>query len=341
MSVCRHSRSTYSFDNVLITSQAAVVGPMEGEGPLGAYFDRIWPSDLNNHDSSEQAEEALLAEAQNLAVSKAGVEWSGIDLVMGGDLLDQLVSTNFAARAHQTPLLGLFSACAVFTESLGLGALAIAGGGPKNVLAAAGSHHLSAERQFRYPLELGYQKAPTASWTSTAAGACLLTEGKASKGDDLILESVTFGQVMDWGSKNPNDMATAMAPAAFDTIKRHCEDMERDISYYDQVYTGDLGMLGIELLDATARQVGLMWSPQLNDCGKSLYDIERQDVHNGGSGPGCSASVFSGFLCRQLKSGEFHRLLLVSTGALFSPTSYQQGESIPAIAHAVAISRRN
>ncbi len=341
MGVGRLSASSYRFDNVVIRSQAAVVGPKEGEGPLGKYFDRIWPSELNHHTSSEEAELALLTEAQNLALVKAGVEWSQVDLVMGGDLLDQLIATDFAARGHQRPLAGLFSACAVFTESVGLGAMIIAGGGPTVVLAAASSHHMSAERQFRYPIELGYQRTPTAAWTSTAAGACLLVEGRPVKEADLIIESATFGRVIDWGTKNPNDMATAMAPAAFDTIKRHLRDVGRDISYYDQVYTGDLGVLGVKLLDAMARQEGLDWSSYLDDCGKSLYDTQRQDVHNGGSGPGCSASVFSGFLCRQLRSKEFRRVLLVSTGALFSPTSYKQGESIPAIAHAVAISRMN
>ncbi len=341
MSVHRHSSSSYSFDNVIIQSQAAVVGPVEGDGPLAQYFDRIWPSELNNHPSSEKAELALLIEAQNVALTKARIEWPNVDLVMGGDLLDQLIATNFAAREHERPLAGLFSACAVFAESLGFGAMMIAGGGPKTVLAAACSHHQSAERQFRYPLELGYQKAPTAAWTSTAAGACVLAEDNSVKDGSLVIEAVTFGHVIDWGEKNPNDMATAMTPAAFDTIKRHLRDMQRDISYYDQVYTGDLGVMGIRLLDAMARQEGLNWSRYISDCGKSLYDIERQDVHNGGSGPGCSASVFSGFLCHQLQHREFHRILLVSTGALFSPKSYLQGESIPAIAHAVAVSRIN
>ncbi|PSR27471.1 MAG: stage V sporulation protein AD [Sulfobacillus thermosulfidooxidans] len=339
MGVHRRSASSYAFDGVVIRSAAAVVGPKEGEGPLGSYFDRIWPSELNNHSSFEVAERALLVEAQNLTLQKGEQDWFNVDVVMGGDLLDQLISTNFAAREHQRPLLGLFSACAVFTEGLGLGALAIAGQGPKTVLVGASSHHMAAERQFRYPIELGYQRTPTAGWTATAAGSCLLSGSSSVDSGDIVIEAATFGRVVDWGSKNPNDMGTAMAPAAFDTIKRHLEDFNRDISDYDQIYTGDLGVLGVKLLDALASKEGFDWSHRLSDCGRSLYDIERQDVHNGGSGAGCSASVFSGFLYHQLQHGQFHRILLVSTGALFSPTSYQQGESIPSIAHAVAISR--
>ncbi len=339
----RRSAASYTFDHVGIRSAAAVVGPKEGHGPLASYFDRIWTSELNNHVSSEVAERALLTEAQSLALDKVGENWAHVDWVVGGDLLDQLIATDFAAREHQRPLIGMFAACAVFAESLGLGALAIEGGGPKMVLAGACSHHLSAERQFRYPIELGYQRTPTAGWTSTAAGACLLSYLDAMNSGDVAIEAATFGRVVDWGSKNPNDMSTAMAPAAFDTIKQHLDDLGRDITYYDQVYTGDLGVLGVKLVDALAQKEkeGFNWSERLNDCGRSLYDIDKQDVHNGGSGPGCSASVFSGFLYRQLQTQQFQRILLVSTGALFSPTSYQQGESIPCIAHAVAIVRHN
>ncbi len=340
MAVIRLGPSTYQFENIRILAAAAVGGPKEGQGPLGAYFDSIWSSELKDHASFEVAERHLLLEAQDLAVKKAELPWESIDMVMGGDLLDQLASTNFAGREHQRPLLGLFAACAVFTEALGLGAMAIAGGGPRNVLAAAASHHMAAERQFRFPIELGYQRAPTAAWTATAAGACLVSGSDAVTGEGGVsVESVTFGRVVDWGSKDPNDMGTAMAPAAYDTICRHFEDTGRSIEDYDQIYTGDLGVFGVRLLSALAQKDGKHWDERLDDCGRALYAIDKQDVHNGGSGAGCSASVFSGFIYNRLLKKDLQRVLLVATGALFSPTTYQQGESIPSIAHAVSVRR--
>ncbi|PSR33360.1 MAG: stage V sporulation protein AD [Sulfobacillus thermosulfidooxidans] len=337
MAIKRLGTSTYQFDNVHIISTAAVGGPKEGQGPLGADFDRIWPSELNDYDSFETAERHLLFESQTLAVEKAKQSWDNIDLVMGGDLLDQLATTNFAAREHQRPLIGLFSACAVFTEGLGLGAMTIAGGGPHGVLVSAASHHMAAERQFRFPIELGYQRTPTAAWTATAAGTCLLGRVNEDHPERVRVESVTFGRVVDWGSKDPNDMGTAMAPAAFDTIRRHLEETGRSIDDYDRVYTGDLGVFGLQLLSRLAQKNGLSWEAQLDDCGRALYAIKEQDVHNGGSGAGCSASVFSGFIYHRMKKRQWHKVLLVATGALFSPTTYQQGESIPCIAHAVSV----
>ncbi len=339
MGVDRLGPASYGFSHVAIEAAAAIGGPKEGAGPLAKYFDRTWPSELGDHDSFEVAERALMMEAQNLAVDKADASWDSVDFVMGGDLLDQLASTNFAARDHRRPLIGLFAACAVFTEAIGLAAMAIEGGGSSRVLAAAVSHHMAAERQFRFPIELGYQRAPTAAWTSTAAGACVLGRVPEPQPAQIIVESATFGRVVDWGSKDPNDMGTAMAPAAYDTICRHLEAVHAEVDDYDQIYTGDLGVFGVKLLQALAEKDGRDWSKKLNDCGRSLYDLVAQDVHNGGSGPGCSASVFSGFIFQQLNAQHFKRILLVTTGALFSPTTYQQGESIPSIAHAVSIAR--
>lgn len=316
---------------------SAVVGPKEGAGPLHDHFDRIWEDEGRDYPSYEKAEQALLAEAEEVALTKAGLTWSDIDVVIGGDLLDQLISTNFDARHHQRPVLGVFSACASFTEALATAALMMQSQvGPHQAVVSAVSHHLSAERQFRFPLELGYQRAPTASWTATAAGVAILRTDPSP----LQIEAVTLGRVVDWGAKDPNDMASAMAPAAVDTIRRHLQAQNESVDDYDAIVTGDLGDFGVTLARHLAEtEYNITLTDKLDDCGRMLYDRNRQDVHNGGSGPGCSASVFSSYWFDQLRSAAATRLLLVATGALFSPKSYQQGETIPAIAHAVAVAR--
>jgi stage V sporulation protein AD len=318
---------------VYIKSTGSVVGPKEGEGPLGSEFDRVWPDEGKRFSSYEKAEQQLLNEAYDVALQKSDVEWGDIDLVLGGDLLDQTISTNFAARQHQRPLLGLFAACATFTEALGLGALLVSAAGVHDVMVSASSHHMTAERQFRFPLELGYQRPPTAAWTATAAGAAVLSK----QWGPIQVRAVTFGRVIDAGGRDPNDMGSAMAPAAFDTIYRHLANMHADAGDYDAIVTGDLGYFGLDMLKSYAQDKGFALGQELQDCGRLLYDPTTQDTHNGGSGPGCSASVFAGPLAARLRSGQWGRLLLVATGALFSPTTYQQGETIPCIAHAVEL----
>ncbi|MCY0885178.1 MAG: stage V sporulation protein AD [Firmicutes bacterium] len=328
---------TYRLYGVGIATTAAVVGPKEGRGPLGGYFDRVWPDDEHGQATFEAAELALATEAATVAVERAGLEWEQVEAVLGGDLLDQLITTNFAGRAHGRPLLGVFAACASFTEALGLGACLIAGGGPRTVLAMAASHHYAAERQFRFPTELGYQRLPTASWTATAAGATVLTADVPPGG--LIVEAVTFGRVVDYGQKNPNDMGSAMAPAAADTILRHLQATGQRPGDFDRIVTGDLGAVGVPLAAEAARRSGTEIAPVLDDCGLLLYDRDDEDVHNGGSGAGCSAAVFNAYLATRLLGGSWRHLLLAATGALFSPTTYRQGESIPGICHAVEIRR--
>ncbi len=328
--------ASYRTAEAYIAETAACVGRKEGEGPLGQYFDVVWRDEGEAFSSFEKAEQALLAQTQDTALAKASRAWSDVDLVIGGDLMDQLIATDFEGRRHQRPLVGLFSACASFTEALAVGASTVGRKGPRTVLVAASSHHLTAERQFRFPLELGYQRTPTASWTATAAGAVLLV----AEPTPVVVDAVTFGRVVDWGSKDANDMASAMAPAAVDTIQRHLDALGEAVEAYDAIVTGDLGVFGMKLAAHLAHtEYHFDLGTNLEDCGHLLYDIERQDVHNGGSGAGCAASVFSGYLYRHLRTGRWRRILLAATGALFSPTSSQQGESIPAIAHAVSFSR--
>lgn len=337
MTIRRKGMMTYAVDGVSVESSASVVGPKEGQGPLGDWFDVVWADDTAGETSFERSERKLLETSQAVALKKLELEWNAVDLVMGGDLLDQIVTTNFVARDHNRPLTGLFSACAVFTEGIGLAALLLGGGAMQRIMVSAVSHHLTAERQFRFPIELGYQRPPTAAWTATAAGTTILAKGPG----DVLVEAVTLGRVVDWGGKDPNDMGSAMAPAAVATIRQHLDDTETSPSDYDAIYTGDLGYFGVQLARRLAEQEGIDLGPRFNDCGLSLYDRGRQDVHNGGSGPGCSASVFSGPLMSFLKTGQWQRLLLVATGALFSPTTYQQGETIPCIAHAVSLIRKD
>lgn len=333
MSVTRLAAATVGVSGVFIQATGAVVGPKEGQGPLGQEFDRVWPDEGKSYSSFEKAEQGLLKEACDMALQKTEMAWHQLDVVLGGDLLDQTVTTNFVGRTHERPLLGMFAACATFAEALGLAAILVGSGAVATALASASSHHLTAERQFRFPLELGYQRPPTSAWTSTAAGAVVLAEEPRA----IQVEAATFGRVVDIGGKDPNDMGSAMAPAAFDTITRHFEATGLKSSDYTNIVTGDLGHFGIKMLKSYASSKGVQFGEELNDCGRWLYDSESQDTHNGGSGPGCSASVFAGPLSRRLAALPHGRMLLVSTGALFSPTTYQQGETIPCIAHAVEL----
>jgi stage V sporulation protein AD len=334
--VGRRGAATYAISGVYIQSTAAVVGPKEGQGPFGHAFDRVWADEGTRYPSFEKAEQGLLQEAYEIALKKRGFEWHDIQLVIGGDLLDQVISTNFVARSHQRPLAGIFSACATFAEGMGLGAILVGAADVATVMVSSVSHHATAERQFRFPLELGYQRTPTAAWTATAAGVAILGQTPTP----LAVEAVTLGRVVDFGGKDPNDMGSAMAPAAYDTIMQHLQDMGQRLTDFDAIYTGDLGHFGLRMLQAYGEQLGTPFGSELHDCGRELYDQKSQDTHNGGSGPGCSASVFAGPLVGKLTSGEWTRLMLVATGALYSPTTYQQGETIPCIAHAIQISRR-
>lgn len=324
---------SYAVEGVYILASGTVVGDKEAQGPLGHYFDVTW-SPSHSSRSFEREERELLQRSQEIALAKAQLGWPSVEVVLGGDLLDQLVTTSFVGRAHGRPLIGLFAACATFTEALAVGSLLVAGGGPTVVLASAVSHHYAAERQFRYPVELGNQRYPTSSWTATAAGSSVL----ASAPGPIAVEAVTIGRVVDYGQKDPNDYGSAMAPAAVDTIHRHLRALGRTVEDYDAIFTGDLGEFGRRLaLRLAQEELGEDWRARLDDCGRVLYDLQCQDVHNGASGAGCSAAVFGGYLSHQLTHGGWRRLMLAATGALLSPTTAQQGESIPSIAHAISL----
>ena len=312
---------------------AAVVGKKEGEGPLGACFDIVEQDDTFGETSWEKAESAMQGLALRAALDKAMRPASALDVIFAGDLLNQCIASSFAARGQKVPFLGLYGACSTMAESLVLAAMAIDGGFASLTASVASSHFCSAERQYRTPLEYGGQRTPTAQWTVTGSGAVVLSQD----GEGPWITHATIGRVVDKGVKDANNMGAAMAPAAYDTLTAHFADTGRRPSDYDLIITGDLGSLGLELLQDLFHMDGVEFS-NLDDCGVRIYDAQSQDVHCGGSGCGCSAAVLTGQLLPRMREGRCRRLLFCGTGALLSPTSTMQGESIPGICHAVAFS---
>jgi len=329
--------STFSFSkSIVLDSEATVVGRKEGEGPLGAEFDVVKPNGIMGQASFERAEGLILREACQLCIGKAQLKMADIDLLMGGDLLNQLVSSNYCARDLSIPFLGLYGACSTFGEGLILAACLVDAGFCERVLVAVSSHHDSAERQFRYPVEFGGQRPPAAQWTVTAAGAVLCQVGQAG----VCITHGTVGKVIDMGIKDANNLGAAMAPAAAEVIKTHFEDTGLTPKDYDMILTGDLGHVGHAVMKQMLASMGLDIEKQARDCGLLIYS-KQQDAHAGGSGCGCSAGVFLAHTLKRLRKGELRRVLLVPTGALHSPCTVQQGESIPGIAHAVSVEAKN
>ncbi|MBQ9941368.1 MAG: stage V sporulation protein AD [Christensenellaceae bacterium] len=326
------------FENpVYVVGRGAVGGQMEKEGPLSAYFDVLAPDALWGEDTFEKAERKLFLEAAKKALENAHLGMKDMDMLLGGDLLSQIISSGFAARELNIPFLGIYGACSSMAEGLALSAMLVDGGFARRAVCAISSHFAAAERQFRYPLELGTPKPPTAQHTATAAGACVVSSRKV-RPDDPTVTAATVGKVVDLGISDANNMGAAMAPAAADTILTHLEDMAVGPEYYDLIVTGDLGTFGSELLLKLAADYGVDLSRNHFDCGKVLYKGVK-GVNCGASGCGCGASVLCGYLLTLMRSGKLGRILFVATGALLSPTSSLQGESIPCIAHAVSLER--
>lgn len=316
-----------------IRSYASIAGQKEASGPLGHTFDETFADDTLGQKSWERAEAKMLERATDLALSKAKVYADGVDVFLGGDLLNQIVSSGYTARQLGIPFLGLYGACSTMAESLLLGAMLIDGGFADTALCATCSHFSTAERQYRFPLELGNQRTPTAQWTVTGAGATLL--GRESP-LPLCIESVTIGSVWDLKQTDANNMGAAMAPAAMQTLKSHLDDLHRIPEDYDLIVTGDLGRVGYDLMKLLCRKEGIELDQRYIDCGCEIFDVS-QDVHSGGSGCGCSAVSLNGWLLGRMLKGEIRKMLFLATGALMSPTMSQQGESIPGVAHAVSL----
>ncbi|MBR4270867.1 MAG: stage V sporulation protein AD [Clostridia bacterium] len=314
----------------------AVVGPKEGQGNFGKYFQTVLKDDLFGENSYEAAESKMMQTSFYGAVDDAGIRNVDVDVFVAGDLMNQIVSSSFAARSFDVPYLGMFGACSTMAESMLVGAALVDGGFARIVACATASHFSSVEKQFRYPLELGTQRPPTSQWTVTAAGCSILSE----HGSNIIVESSTIGKVVDWDVKDVNNMGAAMAPAAVETLKAHLSDMGRSPDEYDLILTGDLGKLGSEILFDLAEYNGIKLGNNYCDCGQMMYTNE-QKTFMGGSGCGCIASVINSYVLSRMRKGELRNVLLIATGALMSTTSSQQGNSIPCIAHAVVLKRRD
>ena len=317
----------------ILLAPSTVAGPKEGLGPLAASFDHCYDDTILKEKSFERAECHMMEEACFIALGKAGMVPEDVDYFFSGDLLNQNISATFCARKLAIPFFGVFNACSTLCETMCLGGMLIDGGFARNILIAVSSHNCSAERQYRFPTEYGSQRPGYAQWTVTGAGAALL----GSSGEGPCLESLTPGRVVDTGIiKEPYDMGSTMASAAAHTIYTHLSDLQRDPSYYDLILTGDLGGLGKKLNEDILERNGIRIAPNYADCGMLIY-YPHQQVDAGASGCACSALGFFGHFYPRMLKKELHRILLVATGSLHSPTSYLQGESMPAIAHAVSL----
>ena len=315
-----------------ILETSSIVGPKEGQGPLAKYFDQCLEDEFWGEKTWEKAESKIIKETVNTVISKSGVPSDQIDLMIAGDLLNQCISSSFGLREANIPFLGVFGACSTFVESMCIGSICVESFA-KNVLCATSSHFCSAEKQFRFPLELGNQRTPTAQWTVTGSGAAIITQS----GMGPYITHITPGKIIDMGIKDANNMGAAMAPAFCETLITHFLDTGRSPNYYDAIISGDLGHVGKEIAIDIAKARGYNIKPNYNDCGVLIFDKEKQDTHSGGSGCGCCGSVFSGYFFKQLKAKKLKKVLLIATGALMNSTSSQQGESIPGIAHAISI----
>ncbi|HIR98815.1 MAG TPA: stage V sporulation protein AD [Candidatus Coproplasma avistercoris] len=314
-----------------VRSYAAICGSKEREGVAGRYADIALSDDMYGESTYEKAECKMLSNAVSLAVEKGRLTDGDVDALLSGDLLNQIISASFAARDFQFPYLGLYSACSTMSEGMLLAAALVDGGYARNCVAATGSHFASAERQYRYPLELGCTRPPQSQWTVTGAGACVIS---ADCGRIKLLNA-TLGRVRDWGVTDVNNMGAAMAPAAADTVMRHFRDTDTLPEDYDAIITGDLGALGSRIFKDLLWEKGFDVANHV-DCGEMIYKVV-EDEFQGGSGAGCSAVIMNSYVFAKMEAGLYNRVLFAATGALLSTVSSGQGESIPCISHAVEL----
>ena len=327
-------KQSIEFQNApYIISSASVVGPKEGEGPLGEWFDLVAPDAGLGENTWEEAESTMQREALQTAVGKAQLMTQQVRYLFGGDLLAQLIATSFGNGDTQIPLFGLYGACSTCGESLALAAMAIAGGYADYAAALTSSHFGSAEKEFRFPQGYGNQRPLSATWTVTGSGAFLLS----AKGGHVKVTGVTPGKIVDMGIKDNMNMGACMAPAACDTIYQNFMDFNRQPHDYDKIITWDLGTVGQKIVIDLLREKGFDISQQHMDCGIEIYDAEKQDTHAGGSGCGCAAVVLAAMILPKLRKGTWKRVLFVPTGALLSKVSFNEGQTIPGIAHGIVL----
>lgn len=326
-------KQSIKFDNPpQIIASTSIVGDKEAKGPLGEYFDQTIEDAYYNQSTWERAQIKMTQDVLDDLIQKAKISKEEIDCLLGGDLLNQIVASNFAARGFPASFLGLFGACSTIIEAMAIGGMMVDGGAANKVVGFTSSHYQGTEKQYRTPNEYGDKYPPYKQWTVTGAGATLLSNEQGGVG----MTEATLGRIVDLGVTDPKDMGSAMAPAAADTILQHLEDTGRDPSYYDLIVTGDLGKVGKALTIELLAEKGCEVKDNYDDCGVMIYN-SSQKVGAGGSGCGCLAVVLSSYLLLQLMLGNLNRILVLGTGALLSPRTYLQGESIPCIAHALAL----
>lgn len=328
------SHTIFLQNKPIIAGFGSAVGKKESEGPLASYFDNVFTNTTLGEDTWESAESGLINSAVTTAMKRANVLNSDVNGIFAGDLLDQCIASTFGVKEIEAQHIGLFGACSTMALSLALSSIAVESGAMDCAIAATCSHFCSAERQFRFPLTYGGKRTPTSQWTVTGSGALVL---KNSGSGVAKIKSVTFGRIVDFDIKDANNMGAAMAPAACDTLCRFFSDTASSPEDFDLIITGDLGQVGGELLKQLLKKQGINLSKNYRDCGIMIFDLSDTDVAAGGSGCGCSASVLCSYIMKQFEAKELSRVLFCATGALMSPTSSQQGLSIPGVAHAIEI----
>lgn len=321
-----------------LIASGSIVGSKEAEGPMGKLFDKVGYDDSFGAQNWEEAESRLQKEALEIALSKAGLTKQDVQMVFAGDLLGQSIASSFGLSGYQLPHVGLYGACSTCGLSLTMGAAMVSAGFAERAACITSSHFASAEKEFRFPLSYGNQRPKSATWTVTGSGAFLLSR-RPEKGTRAQIEGATVGRIVDYGIKDSMNMGACMAPAAADTIKQNLEDFSRQPQDYDKIITGDLGIVGKELLFDLLSEQGIDIAKQYMDCGIEIYESEKQHTDAGGSGCGCSAVVLSAYILKKLEEGVWKRVLFVPTGALLSKTSYNEGQTIPGIAHGVVFAQ--
>ncbi len=348
MSYKLKGKQSFVFENeVFVLGSGSVVGKKEGEGPYGDIFDEVCCDPMIGGKTWEEGESNLIAKACGHAADDAGVGKEDIKILVGGDLLGQIMATTFGVAKMQIPLLGIYGACSTMGESLAVAGMLIEGGYADMAMSVTSSHFAGAEKQFRFPLGYGAQRPKAATWTVTGSGAVVLCSAESyeqhavKQGRDVCIKGFTTGKIVDYGIMDSMNMGAAMMPAAMDTLVNHFNDLNRTPDYYDLIVTGDLGKAGSAMLKDFMREQGYDISGRHMDCGESIYDANAQDTHSGGSGCGCSAVMLCSYFIREMKKGSFNRILFMPTGALLSPVSFHEGRSVPGIAHAVVIEAKN
>ena len=327
---------------IYILNSASIVGTKEGQGPLKDLFDMVGDDDMFGCNTWEEAESSLQKDAVYLAMGKAGVRPEDINYIFAGDLLGQSIATSFGISTYEIPLLGVYGACSTCGESMLLGSMCIAGGFADRVVCVTSSHFASAEKEFRYPLEYGNQRPLSASWTVTGSGAFVLgnetvRNEKSDKAVRAKITAMTVGKIVDYGLKDAMNMGACMAPAAASTLEQHFIDFRSQPTDYDKIITGDLGSVGQKVLIDLLRDKGIDISEMHMDCGIEIFDAETQDTHAGGSGCGCCAVTLSAYILKQIEEGVWKKVLFMPTGALLSKTSFNEGQSVPGIAHGLVL----